>query len=53
MLSQASDITRIIPEPSTTDTIEIQMYEAVLRIRNDVDPQLLVQILRSLGGSAC
>ena len=53
MLSQASDITRIIPEPSTTAPIEIQMNEAVLRIRNDVDPRLLAQILRSLGGSAC
>ena len=33
--------------------IEIRIHDAVLRITNDVDPRLLSQILRSLGGSLC
>ena len=33
--------------------IEIRINEAVLRITNDVDPMLLSQILRNLGGSVC
>ena len=33
--------------------IEIRINEAVLRISNDIDPRLLAQILRNLGGLAC
>ena len=33
--------------------IEISFNEAVVRITNDVDPRLLAQILRSLGGCVC
>ena len=33
--------------------IEIRINEAVLRITNDVDPRLLSQILRNLGGAVC
>ena len=33
--------------------IEIIIHEAVLRITNDVDPRLLAQILRNLGGCVC
>ena len=36
-----------------TPPIEIRMHEAVLRITNDVDPRLLAQILRNLGGCVC
>ncbi len=43
------------PEMSSCQTppIEIRMHEAVLRITNDVDPRLLAQILRNLGGCVC
>ena len=51
-------------QPSLTDTamelgtdvtvsIEIRTSAAVYRITNDVEPRLLSQILRNLGGSAC
>ena len=33
--------------------IEIRTNEVIYRITNDVDPRLLSQILRNLGGSAC
>lgn len=33
--------------------IEIRINEAVVRITNDVDPRLLAQILRNLGGCLC
>lgn len=33
--------------------IEIRINEAVLRISNDVDPRLLAQIMRNLGGFVC
>lgn len=36
-----------------TPPIEIRLHEAVLRISNDVDPRLLAQILRNLGGCIC
>ena len=42
--------------PVTTEAtapIEIRIHEAVLKITNDVDPRLLSQILRNLGGPAC
>ena len=33
--------------------IEIRMHDTVFRITNDVDPRLLAQILRNLGGCVC
>lgn len=33
--------------------IEIRINEAVLRISNDVDPRLLAEIMRILGGFVC
>ena len=33
--------------------IEIRINDAVVRITNDVDPRLLTQILRNLGGCLC
>ncbi len=41
------------PELSQTAPIEIRMHETLLRITNDVDPRLLAQILRTLGGCVC
>jgi transposase-like protein len=38
---------------NTAAPIEICFNEAVLRITNDVDPRLLSQILRNLGGTVC
>ena len=38
---------------TTAAPIEICFNEAVLRITNDVDPRLLSQILRNLGGALC
>ena len=41
------------PEFSQAAPIEITLHEAVFRITNDVDPRLLAQILRTLGGCVC
>lgn len=38
---------------AATAPIEIRIHDAVLRITNDVDPRLLSQILRNIGGSVC
>lgn len=41
-------------EPDTVAApIEIRIHDAILRITNDVDPRLLSQILRNIGGSVC
>ena len=41
-------------EPDTVVApIEIRIHDAILRITNDVDPRLLPQILRNIGGSVC
>lgn len=40
-------------EPAVSTPIEIHFHKAVLRVTNDVDPRLLMQILRVLEGSAC
>lgn len=40
-------------EPSTDVPIEIHLNGALLKITNDVDPRLLSQILRCLGGAVC
>jgi transposase-like protein len=40
-------------ESAETVPIEIRTNEVIYRITNDVDPRLLSQILRNLGGSAC
>ena len=50
--SKVMDASRMLPEPAAVP-IEIHLNEAVLRITNDVDPRLLAQILRTLGGCVC
>ena len=51
-LFQVSDPLQDLPS-CQTPPIEIRIHEAVLRITNDVDPRLLAQILRNLGGCIC
>ncbi len=46
VIEKGADFSQIAP-------IEITLNEAVLRITNDVDPRLLAQILRTLGGCVC
>ena len=41
------------PAFSQPAPIEIRINEAVFKITNDVDPRLLAQILRNLGGCVC
>ena len=50
--AHSTDTEQIRPQPLTAP-IEISLNEAVVRITNDVDPRLLAQILRSLGGCVC
>lgn len=50
--SQSTDTKQAFSRPLAAP-IEISLNEAVVRITNDVDPRLLAQILRSLGGSVC
>ena len=41
-----------LPQTQTAP-IEIHLNKAVLRITNDIDPRLLSQIIRSIGGCVC
>ena len=41
-----------LPQTETAP-IEIHLNKAVLRITNDIDPRLLSQIIRSIGGCVC
>lgn len=50
--SHVEDTECILPQPETAP-IEIHLNKAVLRITNDIDPRLLSQILRSIGGCVC
>ena len=50
--SQPVDAEQVHLQPLAAP-IEISFNEAVVRITNDVDPRLLAQILRSLGGCVC
>lgn len=50
--AHSTDTEQIRPQPLAAP-IEISLNEAVVRITNDVDPRLLAQILRSLGGCVC
>ncbi len=50
--THSTDAEQNLPQPLTAP-IEISLNEAVVRITNDVDPRLLTQILRSLGGCVC
>ena len=34
-------------------TAEIKLGSALIRISNDIDPALLAQIIRSVGGASC
>ena len=50
--THSTDAEQNLPQPLTAP-IEISLDEAVVRITNDVDPRLLTQFLRSLGGCVC
>ena len=41
------------PASSASAPIEVRIQSSVISITNDVDPRLLTQILRYLGGSVC
>lgn len=51
-ISLTADAKHVFSQSSAAP-IEIQLNEVVLRITNDIDPRLLSQILKSLGGSIC
>ena len=50
--SRVIDTESILQQPETAP-IEIHLNKVVMRITNDIDPRLLSQILRSIGGSVC
>ena len=50
--SSVTDTECILPQPEKAP-IEIHLNKAVMRITNDIDPRLLTQILRSIGGCVC
>ena len=50
--SGVTDTECILPQ-AVAVPIEIHFNESVLRITNDIDPRLLSQILRSIGGGIC
>ena len=47
----------VLPDHTDTNcmeaTAEIKLGSALIRISNDIDPALLAQIIRSVGGASC
>src|SRR5699024_4898459 len=54
---ETPQILSVLPDHTDTNcmeaTAEIKLGSALIRISNDIDPALLAQIIRSVGGASC